>query len=151
MINQISQSFKSYYNDLPDHITRSILKSGALTFTLTVMCADKSNGMVNFENALVYAGLAALASTIHALTTPLFNYLLEKSDTSKPINETIKSTFVSATVSLLWGLRNPASFTLNAVAWRSFLSLNSITAWMKCYLDPNHHQIKDNSTYMILL
>jgi hypothetical protein len=80
MFNPVINLGQSYYNHLPKDTLKTVGKSAAFTFSLTFflrsgMKLDSNNAIIsiNLLRPLAMAGIAALASLIHALMTPLFD------------------------------------------------------------------------------
>ena len=78
MIDTIQEGFKDYYNALPEHTLRSIGLSAVCTFTASTLAASQVAGWnqpVSFYRPFLATAISTVASTIHALTRPFFDYL----------------------------------------------------------------------------
>lgn len=78
MINTVNQFCQGYYNQIPTDGLRAVGLSALFSFTASVLviaCTTPVNQMPNLSRAGVAAGISCLAATIHALTTPIFNFL----------------------------------------------------------------------------
>jgi|GEM_PF-2302235 len=78
MLNSVIQTCRGYYNDIPVDTFQKVVKSALYSFTATSLLSGwKRDVLVNLTPPLFAAGIAALASLVYALTTPLFNAIFE--------------------------------------------------------------------------
>jgi hypothetical protein len=74
MLDAIRQMGTRYYNSLPS--SRQILYSmgtgAALSFAATALLCRKPGGLIDLNPVFTAAAVAATASLVHALATPLF-------------------------------------------------------------------------------
>lgn len=70
MLNRMSQFCQDYYNQIPAHSLKAIGLSAAASFFATIIFYRAQN-----ISPLASAKIAIIASTIHALITPMFNYI----------------------------------------------------------------------------
>lgn len=78
MLGSISSICQSYYNEIPERTLQTIGISAIYSFTfhLLSMPVVKGRGYeVNLLRPILAASAAALASLIHALTTPIFRFI----------------------------------------------------------------------------
>lgn len=74
MFDGIKDKFLDYYDQIPPDTFPAIAKSAILTFSCTLLFTRKFDDThLNISRPLFNAGIAALASSIYALTTPFFN------------------------------------------------------------------------------
>lgn len=76
MIQAFGNACHYYYDNLPSDTFQTVCKSAIYSYTFSVLWANdmrKWEAGINLALPLASAGVAALASLIHALTTPLFN------------------------------------------------------------------------------
>ncbi len=76
MIQAIGDICHYYYDNIPSDTFQTVCKSAIYSYTFSVLLANKPaqwEAGINLALPLASAGVAALASLIHALTTPLFN------------------------------------------------------------------------------
>lgn len=81
MISAIRQACQSYYSQLPVNMLPAMGRSAFFSFTASfiLVAADSSKSIV-LARPMITAGIACAASTIHALTNPLFNYIFENQE-----------------------------------------------------------------------
>ncbi len=79
MFQAIKDGFQNYYNQIPNETLSAIGRSAVYSFTYSFFLGRHVNPL-NLTTPLVSAGYAALASTIHAVTTPIFNYMFGNQD-----------------------------------------------------------------------
>jgi hypothetical protein len=75
MFNPVINSCQFYYDHLPHDIVQTVSKSALYSFTIALVISNKSARADSF-NLLIpitSAGIAALASVVHAILTPLFD------------------------------------------------------------------------------
>lgn len=81
MISSIQNVCHNYYEQLPPNTLRSIGLSALFTFTASTIVitlgADITNQPVSLARPALAAAVTMTATAIHALTTPIFNYLFE--------------------------------------------------------------------------
>lgn len=75
MFDPVRQACQNYYDQIPSDTIPKIVKSALYTFTATLILsrADLANRTVDLARPLLAAGVAAFASLIYALTSPIFN------------------------------------------------------------------------------
>lgn len=85
VFQSIKNVCQAYYNDLPNDTFQTIGKSALFSFTVTLLLTNSlrklNDAPINFARPLVAAGVAVTASLIHALTTPIFNYIFGDKET----------------------------------------------------------------------
>lgn len=71
----LSHACQYYYDNLPPDTFQTVCKSAAYSYTFSLLWRLPSQwaGKLNLALPLSLAGVAALASLIYALTTPIFN------------------------------------------------------------------------------
>lgn len=144
----IGQAFQNYYDELPNRILPTIGKSAGITFAVSlIFTRPNAEGLYDMSRPLLQAGVAALASTIHALMTPLFNEVFGKSNTSDVFYEVVRSWIVGAVASALVGSVQQSSFQITAIKLFYLISLNSFAAWSSMALN---QPMPDNSIYVCL-
>lgn len=147
VFSTISQACQSYYDNLPDAIFPSIAKSAGYSFTIALLLSARSpEGALDLTRPLIRAGVAALASTIHALMTPLFDKIFGPSRTSEGFYELVKSCTVAVFASALVGYGVNSSIQLSAFKLYYLISSNSFTAWFTSS-STAPQRITDNSIY----
>lgn len=80
MLNSINQFCKDYYTQIPSDGFKAACLSSAFSFAASVLVISFTtpvNQMPNLSRAGLAAGISFLAACIHAITTPIFNYLLD--------------------------------------------------------------------------
>ncbi|MCE2982550.1 MAG: hypothetical protein LW832_03180 [Parachlamydia sp.] len=78
MFGIVESACKNYYTQIPEGSLRSIFKSGVYPFVISFVCVNYTKGAaLNFTRPLASAAACTLASTIHALTAPFFEWLFE--------------------------------------------------------------------------
>lgn len=80
MLHAIKDGYLSYYNQIPADTLPAIGRSAIYSFTFSFITVRSRAPTMDLTTCLVSAGYAALASTIHALTTPIFNYMFGNQD-----------------------------------------------------------------------
>lgn len=77
MISNIGQFFSHYYNEIPPNSLRTIGCSAITSFVITILFGGigKNNPAFDLTNTVLATGISTLATTIHALTHPIFNYI----------------------------------------------------------------------------
>lgn len=142
----INQAFSNYYKELPIQILPTIGQSAMFSFTIGVWLVYDSNKALDITKPLFMAGVAALASTIHALATPFFKSVLGKNN-DNPVCEISKSAVVALTTSLVVGLATESPLKLTALKLYWAISVNSAVAWFKSWF-PDIHDHNMNSIYL---
>ena len=143
----IGQSFVNYYDELPNDIISTVAKSAFYTFTIALLFSTKSvEQTLDITRPLIKAGVAALASFIHALMTPLFNKVFGTTQLNA-VHELVKSCVVAVLTSTVMNLTTTSQ--VNLLAFRLFylISSNSFIAWLGL-MPANVPLIKENSTYV---
>lgn len=141
----IKQACTSYYDELPEAILPSVAKSAFFTFTVAcVFSARAANGSYDMTVPLIKASAAALASTIHAIATPLFNRTFGTVSLN-PWYEMTKSMLTTFTASALMGISLNSALQLSSFKLYYMISCNSFIAWTTNVKNPAH--IKENSIY----
>lgn len=141
----ISQAFQNYYDELPMEIIPTIGKSAIFTFTVSAIFSSRNaEGAFDATRPLLKAGVAALASTIHALLTPLFNKVLGRNTTLEILDELVKSTICACTASALMCVGETGSLQLSAFKLYYLISGNSFSAWFSA---PSNMHPNTNSVY----
>lgn len=142
----ITQKCQSYYDNLPEAILPSIGQSAGFSFAVGIVFSAAGGGLTDLSRPLLHGGVAAIASIIHALLTPLFNQIFGPSRTDKPLNEFVKSCSVAAIASAIMGLSLESKLQLTAFKLYYLISLNSFNAW---FSGAKHPQlIKENAIYL---
>lgn len=142
------QKFQSYYDNLPEKIFPTIGQSAGLSLAVGVLLSASlaGNGLTDLSRPLLHAGVAAIASTIHALLTPLFNQIFGPSRTDNPVYELIKSCSVAVIASSIVGLSLNSKLQLTAFKLYYLISINSFHAWFSGS-NKQSQLIKENSVY----
>jgi hypothetical protein len=129
MFAAISRPFASYYQELPENIVPTIAKSAFYTFTVSLLFLTASEqGTINLTRPLVRSGVAALASAIHALVTPLFNMTFEKAELNAA-HEIVKNFVVILLSSALVDYHLTSRVNLASFRLFQLISLNAFMAW----------------------
>lgn len=131
-LDVIKQTWDSYYNELPTHILPQIAKSACFTFTISIFLSRGET--FDLRNPILKAGIAAIASMIHAVLTPMFNHILAHASLQhaslNPFAETVKSTITAVIASAVVGVGLQSSLQLSAFKMYTLISTNSINAWL---------------------
>ncbi len=107
----IKQTCQTYYNELPNNIPRTVCQSAIYSFTISMVISNLRPSLPEIGRPLAAAGIAALASLVHALTTPFFNYLFGDQNANF-FRETVKFTFNTTLVHLLF---NSTTYKVNLI------------------------------------
>ena len=92
MLTDIHQRLNAYYDKIPSNTLVTIAKSAVFSFSVNVMTGGISNSSLNtYSQPLMAAGIAALASLIHALMSPVFNSIFQNDHQTTFRQEWIKS------------------------------------------------------------
>lgn len=75
MIQTIKQTCQNYYNQIPAGSLRAVCRSGLFSFTASLILFNSDPRAVNLIRPALAGTTAAVASSIHALIIPLFNYI----------------------------------------------------------------------------
>ena len=143
-ISAIKQACTDYYYELPDAVLPTVAKSGFYTFAVAVFfSASTADGKIDIALPIVKAGVASLASAIHAVATPLFNRIFGTAFLN-PVHELAKSAFVAFAASTIAGFSLNSTLQLTSFKLYYLISLNSVQAWMK---QGASTFIKENSIY----
>ncbi len=112
IVNLIHNGIKSYYMQLPVNTGPSICRSALYSFAASfiILKTNSSRATANLTRPLVLSGVAATASLMHALTTPIFNYIFENQD-MKWTQETFRFIFTFTMIQL--ALNHPSSSKIN--------------------------------------
>ncbi len=74
MFNDVRQKCQNYYDHIPSDTLPKMVRSALYTFGIAFVINQKNFGSpYNMAIPLAAAGMAAVASLIYALTTPIFN------------------------------------------------------------------------------
>lgn len=76
MFNAIKRKVTNYYDNLPTDIPRTVGTSALLSFSVSIMFIKKPDGVIDISRSLFGSAVAATASFIHAIITPIFKELL---------------------------------------------------------------------------
>lgn len=147
VLSAINQACQSYYANLPRKIFPTIAKSAGYTFAAALFFSNRNvQGAIDISRPLLHAGIAALASAIHALMTPLFDQVFGKSNTGDVLSEFVKSSITGITASALVSYGMHSSIQLTAFKLYYLISLNTLTTW----LAPSNTRtpMNDNSIYL---
>lgn len=82
MFATVQQACQDYYDQIPEHSLRSIGLSAMMSFTATLVILSyqtEINRPVSFSRPVLAAAVGVVASTVQAVTTPIFNYLFDTS------------------------------------------------------------------------
>lgn len=80
MFTPISQFCQNYYDQIPDDSLKTIAFSGVLSFVAEVFVitlSSPTNQTPNLTRSAFAFSIAVVAASIHAITTPIFNYLFD--------------------------------------------------------------------------
>jgi hypothetical protein len=149
----IKQPFVSYYDELPSQIISIVAQSAFFTFTIAVVFSGNLPGQTSdISRPLLNAGVAALASFVHALMTPFFNKVFGPTQLN-PIHEIAKSCVVGLLTSSFVSVMTTS--TVNLVAFKLYylISLNSFISWFGSSARGHHGNpqiIKANSPYLCI-
>ncbi len=142
-----SQPFVAYYDALPQKTLETVAQSALFSFSATLFLTSTMNGKVDMTAPLINAAVASLASTIHALMTPLFDKIFNSSQLNW-MHEFAKSSVVGFLASSIASYALTSKVDLTAFKFFYLISANSLlTLWMNA---PNTPAIKDNSIYLCL-
>jgi hypothetical protein len=136
MFSPVINLCQSYYHHLPDDTLQTVSKSAAFTFSIAFVLGSPkiAQDPINMLRPLVAAGIAALASLIHALMTPLFDGMFG----DRKINffrETIKWVIVSACTTLIVNKLLAAKIELVALPQYIPLSINYLKGALGTFPD----------------
>lgn len=121
-MNSISQICKNYYDQLPDDGLRAIGFSTLYSFfasvtiiTLKTLLNQPTRGL---NRSGLAAGIAFVATTIHVMTTPIFNYLFNNPNNQQfnGWQEMVKAVSVEALTQML--INSTGSKANIITAWR---------------------------------
>ncbi len=70
MIDTVMRNVNAYIEQMPGNVPEKVLKSGIYSFVLASVLSG------NLQAGALMGGIAATASTVHALTTPLFKRMI---------------------------------------------------------------------------
>ncbi len=87
MFTSISDGFKNYYDQIPEGSLKSIGASAAISFAFSSIFNLSME--LNVSRRLTCAALAATATAVHALTTPIFNYIFSNDGSYKAAQELV--------------------------------------------------------------
>lgn len=76
MLDTIKRMASDYYDAIPNDIPRTVSSSALFSFTVSILFTKRPDGVIDISRAFIAAGVAATASIIHALVTPMFKELL---------------------------------------------------------------------------
>ena len=154
MFEAIGGACQYYYDEFPKEVVPTVCKSALFSFTATLIYTSyPSNSALNVARALFAAGLAALASLVHALITPLFKGVF--GNNFKFIQEYFKFIFVGISLSILVDNFTNSKVNLYAVKMIPLLSLNflksipysvlNFSEWLNEHMgnNPNFRQEND--------
>ena len=144
VLTAINNAFKNYYDELPNKIIPTIAQSAGISFAISILFAKSVNGTLDMSRPLLNAGVAALASTLHALATPLFNQVFGPSHTDRFFYEFIKSCIIGTLASALVGSVQQRSLQITAFKLYYMISLNSAAALLLSKGQP----MPENSVYV---
>jgi hypothetical protein len=130
MIASFNNVCQNYYNHLPANTVRSVGQSALFSFSacflfVTLPQGNQAGQMSNLLRPIVVAGIAALASSIHALMNPLFEFIFGDPQI-KAYREGIKWVVVSTLTSIVIARLTNTQFDLRAIQLILPLSLNFI-------------------------
>lgn len=143
MFNTIRQMGVDYYNSLPKAIVSTIGASVILSSGLTVLLCRRSQGVVDFNQSLMAAAVAATASVIHAVTTPLFKFIFGSLHGTWPV-ELIKMGFITLITSFLIQAVSSGGSSTKGVLYTA-VSINLIASLLSSKFQSN-----ENSVYVYL-
>lgn len=144
-ISAIKDAFTIYSDELPNEILPTISKSFLYTFAVALLFSTRAaNGSYDMSAPFIKASVAALASTIHALATPMFNRTFGTAALS-PWYEFVKSTITAFAASAVVGFSLNSTLQLTSFKLYYLISSNSYMAWMTNVKNSPH--IKENSIY----
>lgn len=154
VLEAIKQTFVNYYDELPENIAPTIAKSAFYTFTASLIIAGASSKEKAFDmtKPLIYAGVAALASFIHALVTPLFNKIFGTRQRDA-FHELTKSCIIALLTTALIDYATTSKINLLAFKMFYLISANSCIAWLSFFNNNNGQYIpqpfiRENSIYL---
>lgn len=75
MLPAINQYCRNYYNQIPLGSLRTASLSAAFSFSASVLLLAFEPSTIILSRASAAAGIAFIASAIHIVTTPIFNYI----------------------------------------------------------------------------
>lgn len=144
MLASIRQGFTDYYNALPNKVLIKTGASAVFSFALSVYLNSGPGkvSVVDLSKPLFSAGIAALASLIHGLATPLFNKLLGPRVTW--IEEFAKMTVVTVAASAVVNAFSPTTNKISEFVLYAGWSMNCISS----ILNSTNWQSSDNSMYL---
>lgn len=140
MLDSIKQWGTSYYDALPSDIVRTVGASAILTFAVR---AFFSNDMSAVNIPLINAGIAATASLIHALTTPVFKAFLPQTHNDDVFGEIAKNVVVLAITTTVMKSTILSERILKISSLFGLLSLNALYTFIN-----SNNKISFNSVYL---
>ncbi len=95
MLKAIGDFSYSYYSQIPENSLKTIGLSAISSYASTVIMLKAlypdQIGKNPYDRPLFCAGIAGVAAAVHALTTPIFNYLFARPEGSyNPIQEAVQ-------------------------------------------------------------
>lgn len=148
----VAQPFVNYYKALPDNIVPTIAQSAGCTLAIALLFSSpyKNEGF-DMTRPLMKAGVAALASTIHAAMTPFFDKIFGTAQLDF-VSEFIKSSVVAVLSSAVVDCALTSRVNLAAFHLFYLISSNSFTAFFSKTPQVNGQAqplpaIRDNSIY----
>lgn len=90
MLEAVRQTCQRYYDEIPAGTGQAIAKSALYSFAASAILFSTRPSSVNLSRPVVAAGVSALASSIHALTAPLFNKVFDRNDPPYLHSEIVK-------------------------------------------------------------
>lgn len=128
MFNAVSQACQNYYDQLPADGLKAIGLSAAVSLFASVTIitmTSPANQVPDLSRAYLAHGISLLAATVHVLTNPIFNYILDNPNNDfNGFHEFLKS-FVNITfVHIL--INNNTAFKVNIITSMNFRDGNFI-------------------------
>ncbi len=77
IFNTVQDRFHVYYAQLPANTLPSMFRSALYSFSISFIIGGIDSRTIQLTRPLITAGVAGLATLIHALTNPFFNYIFE--------------------------------------------------------------------------
>ena len=136
IFDAIKQTCQTYYDQLPNDIPRTVCQSAIYSFTISMVFRNLRLGLPeNLRQPFAAAGIAALASLVHALTTPLFNSLFGDQNVTY-FRETLKYAINGTLVHLLF---NSTSYKINLITLQGnffgIIGINCLKSTIKGFSD----------------
>ena len=127
MLDAIRQSCQNYYDDIPPDTLPTMAKSAIFSFSWTILFNRVPRQPWDITRPLFHAGVAALATLIYSLTTPIFNKIF--GDNQILLHREIMKSFVDFSVTtIIISYLTTSKVDLTALPFIKMLSFNILRA-----------------------